>query len=69
MTSYEEPQNKPLKDFFKVLSLSLAKDGLPYISTMEARKVGRGLTSICQQAAVKLPPGVHVLLDCSVCEY
>lgn len=38
MTSYEEPQNKRLKDFFKVLSLSLARDGLPYISTMEARK-------------------------------
>jgi hypothetical protein len=39
MTSYEEPQNRRLKDFFKVLSLSLARDGLPYISTMEARKV------------------------------
>eukprot|EP00882_Tetradesmus_deserticola_P012072 GHRQ01012787.1.p1 GENE.GHRQ01012787.1~~GHRQ01012787.1.p1 ORF type:complete len:335 (+),score=143.27 GHRQ01012787.1:127-1131(+) len=38
MTSYEEPQNKRLKDFFKVLSLSLARDGLPYISTMEARR-------------------------------
>lgn len=39
MTSYEEPANRRLKDFFKVLSLSLARDGLPYISTMEARKV------------------------------
>eukprot|EP00878_Enallax_costatus_P002549 GHUV01002731.1.p1 GENE.GHUV01002731.1~~GHUV01002731.1.p1 ORF type:complete len:355 (+),score=97.23 GHUV01002731.1:235-1299(+) len=38
MTSYEEPENRRLKDFFKVLSLSLAKDGLPYISTMEARE-------------------------------
>lgn len=38
MTSYEEPANRRLKDFFKVLSLSLARDGLPYISTMEARK-------------------------------
>jgi hypothetical protein len=44
MTSYEEPQNKRLKDFFKVLSLSLARDGLPYISTMEARKVRMYMT-------------------------
>ncbi|KIY93948.1 gamma-glutamyl hydrolase [Monoraphidium neglectum] len=36
MTSYEE--NPKLKDFFKVLSLSLDRKGLPYISTMEARK-------------------------------
>jgi hypothetical protein len=41
MTSYEE--NPKLKDFFKVLSLSLDRKGLPYISTMEARKVGEGL--------------------------
>jgi hypothetical protein len=46
MTSYEEPQNKRLKDFFKVLSLSLARDGLPYISTMEARKVRAACRSI-----------------------
>lgn len=35
MTAYEE--NPRLKDFFKVLSLSLDKAGLPYISTIEAR--------------------------------
>ena len=39
MPSYEE--NPKLKEFFKVLSLSLDRKGLPYISTMEARKVGR----------------------------
>ncbi len=42
MTSYEEADNAPLKDFFKVLSLSLARDGQPYISTMEARRVRAG---------------------------
>lgn len=36
MTAYEE--NKGLKDFFKVLSLSVDKSGQPYISTMEARR-------------------------------
>jgi hypothetical protein len=36
-TAFEE--NKRLADFFKVLSLSLDKKGLPYISTMEAHKV------------------------------
>jgi hypothetical protein len=46
MTSYEEPQNKRFKDFFKVLSLSLARDGLPYISTMEARKVSAALLAV-----------------------
>jgi gamma-glutamyl hydrolase len=32
-------ENAALRDFFKVLSLSLDRDGQPYISTMEARKV------------------------------
>ncbi|KAI8471106.1 MAG: hypothetical protein J3K34DRAFT_244588 [Monoraphidium minutum] len=36
MPSYEE--NPRFKEFFKVLSLSLDRKGLPYISTMEARK-------------------------------
>jgi hypothetical protein len=40
-TAYEE--NASLKEFFKVLSLSLDNKGLPYISMMEARKVGRVL--------------------------
>ena len=35
-TAVEE--NRKLKDFFKVLSLSMDHKGLPYISTMEARK-------------------------------
>ena len=35
MTAYEE--NPALKAFFSVLSLSLDKGGLPYISTVEAR--------------------------------
>lgn len=35
-TTYEE--NPRLKDFFKVLSLSMDRKGLPYVSTMEARK-------------------------------
>eukprot|EP00879_Flechtneria_rotunda_P026138 GHRR01027844.1.p2 GENE.GHRR01027844.1~~GHRR01027844.1.p2 ORF type:complete len:105 (-),score=37.59 GHRR01027844.1:701-1015(-) len=43
MTSFENSQ--PLRDFFKVLSLSLARDGLPYVSTMEAHKA-----SIARQA-------------------
>lgn len=38
MTAYEE--NPKLKSFFKVLSLSLDNKGLPYISMMEAYKVG-----------------------------
>jgi hypothetical protein len=38
--AYEE--NPKFKDFFKVLSLSLDRKGLPYISTLEARKVGCG---------------------------
>jgi hypothetical protein len=44
MTSYEA--NPALKDFFKVLSLSLDRNGLPYISTMEARKVGAVLGGV-----------------------
>lgn len=36
MVSYQE--NRPLRDFFKVLSLSLDKDGAPYVSTMEAHQ-------------------------------
>lgn len=37
MTSYEG--NDALRSFFDVLSLSMDKKGLPYISTMEAKKV------------------------------
>lgn len=37
MQAYEE--NPRLKKFFKVLSLSIDKKGLPYISTMESYDV------------------------------
>jgi hypothetical protein len=37
MTAFED--NPSLKDFFKVLSLSLDRKGQPYVSTVEARKV------------------------------
>jgi hypothetical protein len=39
-TSFEE--NPRLKDFFKVLALSLDNKGLPYIALMEAKKVREG---------------------------
>jgi hypothetical protein len=38
-TSFEE--NLRLKDFFKVLALSLDNKGLPYIALMEAKQARR----------------------------
>lgn len=46
-TSFEE--NPRLKDFFKVLALSLDNKGLPYIALMEAKKVS-GTDSQLQDA-------------------
>jgi hypothetical protein len=44
-TSFEE--NPRLKDFFKVLALSLDNKGLPYIAMMEAKQVREREVSLC----------------------
>jgi hypothetical protein len=53
MRAYKE--NRALEDFFNVLSLSLDRNGVSYISTMEAKKV-RHLRAVNAMRAVAKSP-------------
>lgn len=58
-TSFEE--NPRLKNFFKILALSLDNKGLPYISLMEAKEVrGQAWSAFSYTVTVVHASLVHV---------